>query len=179
MGIMHSLRLSFFLLVAVCASAQSFTFGLKGGFPLTYSESSQTGVNFTIDSSSRRFIIGGTAELGLPFGISVEGDVLYHPYNLRDSRFGVTNYTLFEIPVLAKLRIGNGLARPYVDAGPEFRTSPSDLSLSHDGFVIGGGIEFRLLLLRISPEVRYTRWASSSVEGSNPNQAAVLLGVTF
>ena len=179
MGTKHSLKLAIFLLVAACASAQSFSFGLKGGFPLTYSENSVTGVNLNIDSSSRKFIIGGTAELGLPMGISVEGDVLYHPYNVRSSTFGINNYTVLEIPILAKLRLGHGLARPYVDAGPEFRTHPSDLSLSHDGFVIGGGIEFHLLLLKISPEVRYTRWASSDFAGANPNQAAVLLGVTF
>lgn len=170
------------LLFASCLSAQSFHFGVKGGYPLTYSENSVTNVDIHLDSNSKRFIVGGTAELGLPMGFSIEGDFLFHPYNVRNLgpfTGSITNYNVFEVPILGKLRLGHGLAAPYVDAGPEFRFYPGNLTLSRDGFAVGGGLEFKLLLVKISPEFRYTRWASSSYPGANPNQAALLLGLTF
>ena len=53
------------------------------------------------------------------------------------------------------------------------------------GFVLGGGLEFRVPFLRISPEVRYTHWGSKNFQESNGllrtnwNQADFLLGITF
>jgi len=183
MGTSLARNLSALLFFASCLSAQSFHFGVKGGYPLTYSENSVTGVDIKLDSSSREFIAGGTAEIGLPAGLSIEGDFLFHPFNVRSLGLilpqGTTNYNVFEIPILGKLRLGHGFAAPFVDAGPEFRFHPGNLSISRDGFAVGGGIEFKLLLLKVSPEFRYTRWANSSFAGANPNQAALLVGVTF
>ena len=184
MGIHVAQKLSIFLALAGCLSAQHLSFGIKGGYPLTYSENSVTTVTVHLDSNARQFIVGGTAELGLPLGFSVEGDFLFHPYNVENlgviTGSKVNNYNVFEVPVLAKLRLGKGLAKPYVDAGPEFRFSPSSgLTLSHAGFAVGGGLEFKLLLIKVSPEIRYTRWTNSTFAGSNPDQLAVLLGVTF
>jgi len=57
--------------------------------------------------------------------------------------------------------------------------------LSNHGFVIGGGVDIKLLLLRVSPEIRYTRWgqdaAVNSFPGaiSNVNQAEFLVGLSF
>jgi hypothetical protein len=49
--------------------------------------------------------------------------------------------------------------------------------------VIGGGVKIHALFLRISPEIRYTRWTSphfsSYLLNSNQNQAEFLLGITF
>jgi hypothetical protein len=51
------------------------------------------------------------------------------------------------------------------------------------GVVVGGGVEISAALMRISPEVRYTHWASQHFAGylinSNANQAEFLLGITF
>jgi hypothetical protein len=172
------------LFFVVSASSQHVSLGVKGGFPFTYSMNTTNVVDLKVDSSSREFIAGGTAEVSLPFGVSVEGDFLYHPFNIRTTGFvlpptNVTTYTVFEIPILAKLRFGRGLARPYVEAGPEFRTHPGSLSISHDGFAVGGGLELKLLLIKVSPEVRFTHWASGSLTGTNDNQAAVLVGLSF
>ena len=110
MGIQVAQRLSIFLVLAGCLSAQHLSFGIKGGYPLTYSENNVTTVDVHLDSNARQFIVGGTAELGLPLGLSVEGDFLFHPYNVQNLGFitgsTVNNYNVFEVPVLAKLRLG-------------------------------------------------------------------------
>jgi hypothetical protein len=49
-------------------------------------------------------------------------------------------------------------------------------------------VDFKLLLLRVTPEIRYSRWRSDSVSPSLPfislapsklNQAQLLIGVSF
>jgi opacity protein-like surface antigen len=61
----------------------------------------------------------------------------------------------------------------------------SNVSGIDTGFVLGGGIELYLPLIKLSPEVRYTRWGAKNITDlggalqSNQNQAEFLLGVTF
>jgi hypothetical protein len=70
--------------------------------------------------------------------------------------------------------------------------SPGPAALSsrnRNGGVLGGGIEFRPIgPVRLTPEARYTRWASSqlvpfppfpNVTGTNLNEVTFLLGITF
>ena len=53
------------------------------------------------------------------------------------------------------------------------------------GFVVGGGLDIHLLILHISPELRYTRWGAKHFLdpnggfSSNQNQAEFLLGITL
>jgi opacity protein-like surface antigen len=53
------------------------------------------------------------------------------------------------------------------------------------GFVVGAGLDVHVLVIHISPEVRYTRWGAQhflSPNGglqSNQNQAEFLVGITF
>jgi hypothetical protein len=128
-------------------------------------------------------------------GFSVEADGLYRPLRLivdvtnagmpgmgRDS----VNYASWEVPIVAKYRfLHTPLMKPYVAAGPSFRflsTLPANF-MSSRGLVIGGGVEFKVTRLRISPELRYTRWGSDSNFNfdtkSNRNQAELLIGVTY
>jgi hypothetical protein len=80
--------------------------------------------------------------------------------------------------------------KPYLEAGAAF----SHLSINqapelHDrntwGLVVGGGIDFKLGFLHVTPEIRYTGWTSRHFDSpgtllqSNRNQAAVLLGIGF
>jgi len=100
---------------------------------------------------------------------------------------GLTNgrYTTWEFPVLAKYRVRTPLPllRPLVEAGPSFRANAkSALSLTADGITVGGGIECKLAVIRVSGEVRYTRWqspGSSALASPNLNQAELLFGVAF
>jgi len=112
-------------------------------------------------------------EFRLPRDWSVEVDGLYHPLRFD----GATIYpngtvTLgspspvitYEFPILAKYRFRWGKWRPFVEAGPTFRTAGNlnGTNPSHYGVAAGAGVELRLGRFRISPEVRYIRWAADS-----------------
>jgi len=121
----------------------------------------------------------------------------------------------WEFPLLAKYRFPTKLVRPYVDAGvvwdtlsgltqtttstffPSQMTSTSSGSQALElnkktvaGFVAGLGLDIHLLVLHVSPEVRYTRWGAQhflffnvprSTLGieSNQSQFEFLVGFTF
>jgi hypothetical protein len=59
------------------------------------------------------------------------------------------------------------------------------VSGTNKGAVLGAGLEFNLHLVRVSPEIRYTRWGATNLADfggvlrSNKNQAEVLIGLTF
>jgi opacity protein-like surface antigen len=211
---------------AVLAQPVSFSYGLKGGLPLTDFIDTVSTPQTKVASVTNRYIVGPTAELRLPFNFGVEVDALYRhfSYNSAASLIDVvsslrTTASDWEFPLLVKKRFsGVGPVRPFVDAGVSFdkisglsqslstlsfpnlitkasNSNPAELKNDFStGFTMGGGVEIHLLLLRITPEIRYTRWGTrqfsgslpfgvvSSVAGSltsNQNQAEFLVGFTF
>jgi hypothetical protein len=125
---------------------------------------------------------------------------------------GQDQYTVttnaWEFPLLLKYRLPGKFVRPYLDGGVAwdrlqglsatrtffpFFGAPTTTPISNPpelqhktstGVVFGGGVEIHALFLHISPEVRYTRWASQhftlgDILYSNQNQAEFLLGITF
>jgi hypothetical protein len=197
-----------FLLLAsilVCPAAfgqHLFSFGVKGGVPLTDPLSSTTfnGIDTTMHvfSDSKNYVIGPMVELNLPFGLSVEADALFRPLNLttvtqvipfntatrRSADFGS-----MEFPILLKAHfLHTPIVKPYVEAGPTFRYVASKVPyLSNSGFAVGAGVDVKLLLVRIAPELRFSHWGSDSASPlrnvslppSNQNQAEFLIGLSF
>jgi hypothetical protein len=53
------------------------------------------------------------------------------------------------------------------------------------GYVIGGGVDVKALVIHITPEVRFTRWGAkqfidpTGLFNSKQNQAEILVGFTF
>src|SRR5262245_27026015 len=120
-----------------------------------------------------------------------------------------TTANAWEFPLLLKYRFPTPIARPYISAGVAWdtlsglsqtvtdtviptrgstsRTTSSPAELQHNtttGFVIGAGLDIHALVVHVSPEIRYTRWASphfnlNGIINSNQNQAEFLIGVTF
>lgn len=201
------------LFTAGLASAQlPFSIGVKGGVALTDAYQSDTfsypntlgTVVIHNYSPTKDYLVGPFVELRLPFGLGVEADALYRELHFASggtgsgipagtSLVGFTgpydqNSHAWEIPILAKYRFKFPIARPYVDAGPSFRTSQKFVSgtLSNHGFAAGAGVDIKALVLHISPEIRYTRWASDSIPVgtaappySNLNQVELLVGISF
>jgi opacity protein-like surface antigen len=210
------------LLGATPGFSQLFSYGVKGGVPLTDFVNAASGANpsgfIDFATHTNRYIIGATGELHLPFGLSVEADVLYRHINYQESAMGADTLTssrttgnAWEFPILGKFRfLKTKLVRPYVDAGVAFDTlqglsqtvsntlfssntttttstgTPSQLRNSTTrGYVFGGGLDIKFLLVHIQPEIRYTRWGAehffdpSGLLHSNENQGEFLLGVTF
>jgi hypothetical protein len=161
-------------------------------------------------------------EIGLPLGLAIEADALYRSEGFRVSAssgsyfmFGDEHANLWEVPILLKYRIPLPIAKPFLEAGYASRVIGGPVSRNvtanlpggvvtfgtynsqwsnSNGLVVGGGVQFALGRLRLSPVVRYTRWTGSTFMGrsggpgeyfyltawqSNQNQVDVLLGVAW
>jgi hypothetical protein len=174
---------------AAGASAQPVTFGLKIGLPL----------NDLLDAASpvsalrKPKAFGGVAELNLPAGLGIETNLLYRRAGYdQDGRS--TRASGWEIPMLLKYKGGSGLVRPTVSVGYAFRSigdlqklgRPLELfeqNKTSRGFVLGTGLRISAVVLKLWPEIRYTRWNNSwlttpQLDGSR-NQLEFLLGFTF
>jgi len=162
----------------ITALCQSFTIGAKGGLRLT-GDMPQYGV-----SNSKRYLVGPTLEVSLPFHFALEADALY-------SRLGNTFYiplianeadirtvaNSWEFPLLAKYRLPVSRLSPFASIGlaPRYASGrintihygyyPADVTFSsvdwhaHDrALVIGAGVGMRTGHISIAPEIRYLRW---------------------
>lgn len=194
------------LLSAFAAFSQPFSAGVKLGVPLTDFISAVNTGTFNATSTTHRYIVGVTAELHLPLGFGIEGDVLYRHFNYHSiltGGIGTTSTTAtsgdWEFPLLVKYRFPSKIVRPFVDAGVAWDTlqglkttvethlssTTPDLSKNTTmGAVFGAGIEVKALKIKVSPEIRFTRWTDQhfntiNLLHSNQNQAEFLLGVTF
>jgi hypothetical protein len=193
-----------FFIIAMTASAQSpVVFGVKGGIGITdaFSPGGDPPVVFS-QSATKDYIIGPTVDLRLPLGLSLEADALYRPESLEIQSVVVTNPTTnptlsttpfekqrvntFEFPLLVKYRLPVSRIKPVLEVGPSFRAGGSNnyltYDLAHSGFTIGGGLEYKLPVLRLSTDLRFTEWAKSSSTSEatpNNNQVELLFGFTF
>jgi len=182
----------FFLIAAAAASAQPLGAGLKVGVPATDAfKVLPVPTPGVFTGESPRYTVGPYIELRLPARMAIELDALYRSYSFRSvdrAVLGNQSGSSWEFPVLIKHRLASGLIRPYFDAGVSF-SRLSDIRLeslnhrSNYGLVVGGGVEFNLFLIKVSPEVRYTGWAFRNFDGteveSKRNQLTVLVGFGF
>jgi opacity protein-like surface antigen len=199
------------LLGAVSAWAQLFSYGVRAGVPLNNFLDAAKSQQFAFNSTTDRFIVGPTAELHLPFGLGVEFDILYRRFNYNGSGTlaGVVTSSsaagnAWEFPLLAKYRFPTKMVHPYVDAGVAWDTlsglkqaitrnsittstsSPAELNTTATrGFVMGAGLSVKVLVIHVSPEIRFTRWGAqhfidaNGLLHSNVNQGEFLVGITF
>ena len=199
------------LLGAASAWAQLFSYGVRAGVPLNNFLDAAKSQQFAFNSTTNRYIVGPTAELHLPFGLGVEFDILYRrfDYNGSGTLAGVVTSSsatgnAWEFPLLAKYRFPTKMVHPYVDAGVAWDTlsglkqaitrnsittstsSPAELNTTATrGFVMGAGLSVKVLVIHVSPEIRFTRWGAqhfidpNGLLHSNVNQGEFLVGITF
>ena len=183
------------LVAAPSAYSQRLSFGAKVGTPLTTPYTVEFVSNGGASAGEQRLTIGPTMEVHLPFHLSLEVDALW-----RQSSFSIIGANInslhssvndWQVPVMAKYEGKLGPAHPFIDGGVVYRhvstdspQSPSNPSTA--GVTIGGGVMLKLLRLRLSPELRYTKWPrpafSSTYVGpvtSRTNQVDLLIGITF
>lgn len=195
---------------------QIFSWGVKGGIPATNAFQGSSAGTY-----ERRYVIGPTAELHLPFHLAFEVDALYRRSGLSGTfityqfggppapafvGFDKTTINDWQVPFLAKWEHGGRVIRPFIDGGVTYRhlsgenttqffitygtpglTQSSPVTSGPDmaGATVGGGIAAKLAILRISPEIRYTHWASPPYAGTyvfrqiSADQVDFLVGVTF
>lgn len=182
------------------------SFGLKGGARLSdFTQDFSSSANGQTTKQDHIYTIGPYAELNLPLGFSIEADLLYKKSGATFSQTILTgnvtrqfNFDSFDLPILAKKRFGEKALffRPFIEGGLANRYStglPGTTSLTNplsasthggwqEGVALGGGVEFKLLILKISGELRWTRFgniSSSTLPKLNANQAELLIGVGF
>jgi len=200
-----TMRLLLLLVMASCGAFAQVSFGGRGGLPFTDFFHAVSNPGETFESNSTRFIIGPTVEFHLPAGFGLEADALYRhfqynaSYNLVDVFVKSTANSAWEFPLLVKYRLPGQFVRPFLDGGVAWDrwsgvkqltqvaglTTNSKVSGINTGFVLGVGIELRLPLVKLLPEVRYTRWGAKNITDlggalqSNQNQAEFLMALTF
>jgi len=185
--------------------AEPFSFGVRGGVPLTARPSTAAALNLDIE----RWTVGPTVEFRLPFNLSVGADALYRRTNQSNdvsifgANFRSSSRTHFlELPYYGTYRLNAGLFRPFVRGGGAAARYSRDARLacvdtpsvcaavpgtasgigargwSH-GFLFGGGIQAKMGPLKLEPEFRYTRWISGALLEHGRNQPSLLLGISF
>lgn len=171
--------------------AQQISFGVVAGTNLTK--------DFHIPdwpeakSGSSSFIIGPMMEVGISRDFSVEVNALHrylrydYVYRFQDGTIAVSGQDksgTWEFPILAKYRVPVSTARPFVEAGPSFRTF-SDRPItapSGYGFTTGVGLEMRIGRMNIAPALRYTRWGADARPlgvSTAQNQVELLVGFSY
>lgn len=168
------------LLLGTPLPAQLIDWGIKGGVP--FNDALKAAGSFT--SNFSRWTAGPVVELNLPAGLGLEFNALYRRTGYSTST--AYNSGSIEFPVLAKYKFPGTLARMYVDGGFVFRRIgdiPQLLHANSKGYVAGLGIRYDLKVLKISPELRYTRWDNEPFQlpslKSARNQTEFLIGITF
>jgi hypothetical protein len=167
--------------LAVLAYAQPVGVGIKLGVPATEAFNVLQNPNQSV-TETHHYTVGAYGELRIPAGLALEFDALYRTYDVQSAATHA-----WEFPVLVKHRILPGPIKPFFDAGLSF-SHLSDIKvsslqhLSNFGVVVGGGVELKILSMRMGPELRYTGWWVHNFDGqvqSNRNQLEVLFGIGF
>ena len=204
------------LFTALSAFPQVVEIGAKGGVPMTDLLNGSHSPAGLYSTATRRYLVGPTVEFHFPLGFRLEFDAIYRRAGFDSTRNFVDGFStsqttanLWEFPVLVKHPLLPGPVQPFIDAGVSIRhvsnveqaiqtfraigssssttSNPAELNNSTNaGFTAGIGLAFHTGIVRVSPEVRYTRWGSEAfrdpVNGllhTKLNQADFLLGITF
>jgi len=193
-----SLRLTFSLFLGGSALfAQSIGVGIRAGVPLTDAFDATRSAIGGFENIPKRYIIGPTIEVRLPFRLAINADMLYRRLAFEQIEVNGVTFThtanSFEIPVMLRYRFGEENVRPFVAGGVTFNKITTDavrdpvefVKSSSTGVVLGAGVELKAIL-RFTPELRYTRRGAESFRDavggllrSNKDQIEFLVGLTF
>ena len=137
--------------------------------------------------------MGPSLEVGFGRRAGIEVDALYSRFRAANAGQAVRGHSV-EFPVLGKFYFADrqSAVRPYASSGFAFRNIWFDDQRSNRfgstrlnstepavGAVVAGGATFKTWILKLSPEIRYTRWGGYNFPATNPNQLQALLGITF
>ncbi|MGJ5817474.1 hypothetical protein [Paludibaculum fermentans] len=197
---------------ALPSSGQRISFGIVGGTNITNSfppfESRYAGDAtgnppslFQHLTGPRAFIFGAMVEGRIGRDFSVELNVLHRPMKAavvytqflpdgttQSYRNEMTAVRAWEFPLLLKYTLPktafSGRLRPFIEAGPSFRTQEDAAGAepSQYGFTAGAGLAYHWRRLKLSPSLRYTRWARESIYpryATKPDQLEFLTSVSY
>lgn len=185
-------------LLAPGASAQRVSFGVVVGgyanrdFDSQYSPMPPGFPPITTQSDSGGYVVGLSIDVRLFPRLSLGVEALYKPLHYGASAsfdqngvvigYAPATVVTWQFPVLARYRFSLGRVRPFLEAGPSFRTAGNlnSSNPSHFGVSAGVGVETEWRRLRIAPRVRYTRWAEDPANlRTRADQLEFLVGVSY
>ncbi len=163
--------------------------GLVAGVPLTNDFPPGLPGSPTYTGEARRFAnfrsaAGLIAEVEVTRRLSIEVNGLYRRLHFENAPEVVVTW---QFPVLAKYTFENAPLRPFVAVGPSFRATGNlnYTNPAHIGLTTGAGWEARWSRLRVTPTLRYTRWAEdnsapyASQNFTKRDQLELLFGFSF
>ena len=185
-GLIRKILVGFSFTLAI-TSAQNIGYGVRGGLPLSdfLKAESKTGALTNVVKGRGNIILGPMFEVRLPFGLGIEADALYRRWDAEGPLSKGTAST-WEFPVYGKFKMPGIIVRPYAGAGMNFQRlgdigkfiGGATVDKSRRGFLGAGGIELKVPHVRISPEIRFTRWNDAGPLRST-NQIDLLIGLSF
>jgi len=169
--------------------------GLSNDFPSTVSDINGIPGSRSF-SDAKSPVIGLMIELEPIRKLFIEFNGLYRPLHLADetllsssgqpippTRSGRVTVLTWEFPILAKYKVASARTKPFFEVGPAFRSSGNlnGANPSKYGATGGAGVEARWGKVRISPALRYTRWANDQTMASstNRNQIEAIIGFSY
>jgi hypothetical protein len=199
------------VLLLLCAEAvfgQRLSIGVKGGVPISGGFEGGTQGPVSTAAVLKRYTVGPSAEVALPWKIGLEFSALYSRMGWDQTRQGTpllepyrstTRAGAWDFAAVAKRRFAR---HAFAGFGPSVRRLFTTRQIVEiDGFTISTqriaemrrknipGLVFAAGLewggrLRVAPEFRYTRWLTNNLYDSfpvstRPDQAEFLLGFTF
>lgn len=136
--------LALLVLGAIAAIPQAFSFGVKGGMPVTdFLNARQfppsTSLSFA-RSTTNRYIVGPTVELRLSANLAIEFDALFRRFRYQTGQGPAGGYQVitasanaWEFPLLLKYKLPGKFGRPYLDGGVAW-DHLQDLSATATGY---------------------------------------------
>lgn len=192
--------------------AQPVTAGFEVGVPSSDAYNRVSGTA-KLDAPTHHYTLGPKIEFRLPRHLSLEIEALYRSFEFRSTSSATnliqsvsTRSGQWEFPVLLRYRLGGSLVRPFAEGGVSVSRltdvknvltclgslcGPGKLAADaarhkgNFGFVAGGGLDIKALVLHVTPEIRYTHWTLTNFNQSggqlqsNTNQTLFLVGLGF
>lgn len=178
--------------------ADAISVGIRAGVPLSDAFTTETRNAISTRSIPNRYTFGPAFEVRLPASLGVTFDILYRrlTYEQQTGTSAPIEKSggQWDFPLMLRYRFGQGNVRPFAAGGLNFTRISSSLVTdpanfvrkTTNGIVLGAGVELKLPLIRIAPELRYTHRANDSFRDSvnsliraNANQVDFLVGITF
>ena len=211
MGFGFFVRGSILLLVFTCISVPvlgeedetpSVNFGVITGVPLQhilrYQPNQYEGLFSLVnrhDDDSFPIVVGPTVTFNITKYIGFEGAALYRPIRLNElyipsypptsgpSSPTITRGSWWEFPLLGKVQFPGKTIVPFTKIGIVPHSEGGYFRItSTTGFALGGGVEWNVSRIGISPELRYSHWSKRYGNlgwSATPNRIDLLVGFTI
>lgn len=187
---MRQIRCAAWLIVLAVPAAAQLHVGVKAGAPLADVTETVGARNW--NNLPSHWVLGLMLDVDLPADLGIEFNALYRRVGYEGATLDQTpalrwkaRDEVWDFPLIAKYRFPGAVVRPYAGAGWSFRKLNDLVRLGSgsSGFVLSGGLRADVLVLKLSPELRYTRWTGGEdvrpVFRARKNQVEFLVGITF